>query len=189
VYQVGIHPRTVTHLSTNRDRRRVTLLICASLLPLQTKRPPKLLSLFATSAAEKINKLEMSANAHRDGRPAEYRWRRLLNAAVWLTPATTVPCRNAAKTRNPLKFAGCSKLTNRSQPLVGQSSHYYEDEWRGYCCLTCFFPVVDICLSCEDIARQNCAMVPRWRFLATFCVLYLQQAACNIFQTCILNSH
>ena len=31
-----------------------------------------------------------------------------------------------------------------------------------------FFPIVDTCLSCEDIARQNCAMVPRWRFLATF---------------------
>jgi len=27
-----------------------------------------------------------------------------------------------------------------------------------------------MCLSCEDIARQICAMVPRWRFLATFFV-------------------
>jgi len=31
-----------------------------------------------------------------------------------------------------------------------------------------FFPIVDTCLSCEDIARQSCAMVPGWRFLATF---------------------
>jgi len=31
-----------------------------------------------------------------------------------------------------------------------------------------FSPIVDTCLSCEDIARQSCAMVPRWRFLATF---------------------
>ena len=31
-----------------------------------------------------------------------------------------------------------------------------------------FFPIVDMCLSCEDIARQSCATVPRWRFLATF---------------------
>jgi len=30
----------------------------------------------------------MWANAQRDGRPAKYRWRRLLNAAVWLTPTT-----------------------------------------------------------------------------------------------------
>jgi len=30
---------------------------------------------------EKKNKLEMWANAQRDGRPAEYRWRPLFNAA------------------------------------------------------------------------------------------------------------
>jgi len=30
----------------------------------------------------------------------------LLNAAVWLTPTTRVPCSNAAKMRNPLKLAG-----------------------------------------------------------------------------------
>ena len=30
------------------------------------------------------------------------------------------------------------------------------------------FPIVDMCLSCEDIARQICGVVPRWRFLATF---------------------
>ena len=31
-------------------------------------------------------------NAQRDGRPAEYRWCPLFNAAVWLTPTTRVPC-------------------------------------------------------------------------------------------------
>ena len=39
----------------------------------------------------------MWANAQRDGRPAEYRWRPLFNAAVWLTPkvfrAVTLPRR------------------------------------------------------------------------------------------------
>ena len=48
----------------------------------------------------------MWANAQRDGRSAEYRWRPLLNAAVWLTTTTRVPCSNAAKARNPLKLAG-----------------------------------------------------------------------------------
>jgi len=48
----------------------------------------------------------MWANAQRDGRPAYYRWRRLFNAAVWLTPTIRVPCSKAANTRNPLKFAG-----------------------------------------------------------------------------------
>jgi len=43
-----------------------------------------------------------------------------------------------------------------------------------------FFPIVDTCLICEDIARQSCAMVPRWRFLATFfasCVFNEPRAA------------
>ena len=47
----------------------------------------------------------MWANVQRHGRPAKYRWRPLFNAAVWLTPTSRVPCSNAAKTRNPLKFA------------------------------------------------------------------------------------
>jgi len=47
----------------------------------------------------------MWSNAQRDGRPVEYRWRPLFNAAVWLTLTSTVPCSNAAKTRNPLKLA------------------------------------------------------------------------------------
>jgi len=53
-----------------------------------------------------VMKTRMWANAQRDGRPAEYRWRPLFNAAVWLTPTTRVPCSNAAKTRNPLKLPG-----------------------------------------------------------------------------------
>ena len=48
----------------------------------------------------------MWANAQRDGRRAEYRWRPLFNTAVWLTPTARVPCSNSAKTKNPLKFAG-----------------------------------------------------------------------------------
>ena len=39
-----------------------------------------------------------------DGRSAEYTWRPLFNAAVWLTPTTRVSCSNAAKMRNQLKF-------------------------------------------------------------------------------------
>jgi len=40
--------------------------------------------------------------------------------------------------------------------------------WRRHCCLTSFFPIVDTCLSCEDIARQSCVMVPRWRIFGDF---------------------
>ena len=48
-----------------------------------------------------------------------------------------------------------------------------------------FFPIVDTCLSCEDIlVRQSHAMVPSpdgdfWRL---FWVLHLQRAACSTFQ-------
>ena len=77
-------------------------------------------------------------------------------------------CSNEAKTRNRLKFAGCRKLPNRSQSSVGRSSPYCGDMWRTYCCLTSFFPIVDTCLSCEDIAQQSCAMVRRWRCFASF---------------------
>ena len=48
----------------------------------------------------------MWANDQCDGRPAEYRRHPLFNVAVWLMPTTRVPCSNAAKMRNPMKFAG-----------------------------------------------------------------------------------
>ena len=110
--------------------------------------------------------LEMWANA-RDGRPAEYRWRPLFNAAVWLTPTTTVPCSNAAKTRNPLKFVGVPLTTG---PIWAASRPKFTILWGHVeeILLLNFFPIVDMCLSCNDIARQSCAMVPRWRFLVTF---------------------
>jgi len=63
-------------------------------------------SVAAEIRREKKERLEMRANAQRDGRHAEYRWRSLLNAALWLTPTTRVPCSNTAKTRNPLKLPG-----------------------------------------------------------------------------------
>jgi len=87
---------------------------------------------------------------------------------VWLTPTTRVPRSNATKTRNPLKLAGCPRLANRSQALMGRSSPYCKNIWGKYCCLTSFFPTADKCLRCEDIARQSCAMVRRWRILGDF---------------------
>jgi len=59
------------------------------------------------------NNTRMWADAQRDDHPAEYGWRPLFNAAAWLTPTTRVPCSNAAKTRNPLKFAGVPKTRQR----------------------------------------------------------------------------
>jgi len=108
----------------------------------------------------------MWANAQRDGRPAEYRWRPLFNAAKFgWRPISLLECRALRLPRRETRWnlQGCPKLANRSQLLVGRSSPYYADMWRRYCCLTNFFPIVDKCLSCEDIARQSCGMVPRWR--------------------------
>ena len=89
------------------------------------------------------------------------------NMEPCLTPTTRVPCSNAAKTRNPLNFAGCPKLANRSQPLVGLSSAYYED-MEEVLLLNRFLSIVDTCLSCEYIARQICGMVLRWRLFGDF---------------------
>jgi len=113
----------------------------------------------------------MWANAQRDGRPAEHRWRPLFNAAKfsWRTPTTRCRVVTLPRCESSWNLHGCPKWSNRSQPLVGRSSPYYEDVWRTtYWCLTSFFLIVDTCLSCEGIARQSCAMVPRWRFWATF---------------------
>ena len=120
----------------------------------------------------------MWANAQRDGRPAEYRCRPLFNAAKfgWCPILECLPRRESR-----WNLQGCPKLTKGSQPLEGRSSPCCKDMWKRYCCLTSFFPIVDTCLSCEDIARRSCAMVPRWRFLATFlhpvfsasCVLHI----------------
>jgi len=82
----------------------------------------------------------MWANAQRDGRSAEYRWRPVFNAAKFgwrrLLECRAVTLPRGETRRNLL---GCPKLTKRSQPLVGRSSPYCKDMWGRYCCLTCFF--------------------------------------------------
>ena len=103
----------------------------------------------------------------------------------WLTPITTVPCSKTAKTQNPLKFAGVSQ-TNEPISSVGGPKFTISAGHVQVWLFNNFFPIVDTCLSCEDTARQSCAMVPRWRF---FCILYFQRAACSTLQTCILNLH
>jgi len=87
---------------------------------------------------------------------------------VWLTPTTRVPCSNAAKTRNPLKFAGVSQtlegISAVSVPKFTVLCRHMEEVLL----FNMFFPTFDMCLSCEDIAGQICAMVPRWRIFGHF---------------------
>ena len=102
--------------------------------------------------------LEMWANAQRDGRPAEYRWRPLFNAAVWLTPTTRVPCSNAAKTRNPLKLPGVPQTNEKISAASGPKFTILWGHVGNILLFNKFFPIVDICLSCKDTARQ----IVRW---------------------------
>ena len=101
----------------------------------------------------------------------EHRWTpSVQRRKVWLTPTTWLPCSKAAKTRKPLKLAG---VPQTGKPIAAAS-------WRKFTILrrhledilllNSFFSIFDTCLICEDIARQSCAIVLRWRFLATFCI-------------------
>ena len=105
---------------------------------------------------------------------------------VWLTPTAGVPCSNgnAAKTRNPLKFVG---VPHTNEPISAASGPKLTIVWGrvGEVLLfTKLFPIVNVCLSCKDIAPQSC---PDGDFFAIFGVLHFQRAARSTFQTCILN--
>jgi len=76
---------------------------------------------------------------------------------VWLTPTTTVSCSNAAKMRNPLKLAG---VPQTNETISAASRLKFTILW-GH-------SIINTCLSCEDIARKSCAMVPRWRIFGKF---------------------
>jgi len=89
---------------------------------------------------------------------------------IWLTPTTgtRVPCSNAAKTRKPLKLAGVPQTTG---PISAAYILKFTILWghlEEVLLLNNFFPIADMCLSWEVIARQSCTMVRRWRFLGNF---------------------
>ena len=91
------------------------------------------------------------------------------------------------KTRNRLKFAGVPQTTGSISAASGPKFTILWGHLEDILLLKNFFSIVDMCLSCEDIARQSCAMVPRWRFLTNFCVLCFQRATCSKFQPGILS--
>jgi len=120
----------------------------------------------------------MWANAERDGRPAEYRWHPLFKRRkVWLTPTAGVPCSNAAKTRNPLKFAGVPQIGKPISAVSGPKFTILSGHVEDVLLFNKFyFPMVDTCLIRKDIARQICAMMPRRRFSA-LCIFSEPRAA------------
>jgi len=72
----------------------------------------------------------MWANAQRDGRLAEHRWRPLFNAKcrkVWLTLTTSLPCSNATKSRKSLKSAG---VRQTGKPISAASGLKFTILWE-----------------------------------------------------------
>ena len=104
----------------------------------------------------------MWANAQRDGRPAEYRWRPMFNDAVWLMPTTKLPCSNAAETRNTLKFARVPQTRQQISAASKPKFAILYDHVGEILLFNKFFPIVDRCLNGEDIARETCAMMRSW---------------------------
>ena len=77
-----------------------------------------------------------------------------------------MPCSDAAKTRNRLKFGG---VPQTNEMISAASEPKFTILWghlEEILLLNNFFPIVDTRLSCEDIARQSCMMVRRWRLFS-----------------------
>ena len=79
-----------------------------------------------------------------------------------------MPCSNAAKTQNPLKFVGVPQTPEPISAVSGPKFNILSGHVEEVLLLNKFFPIVDTCLRYEDMARQRCAMAQRCRFFATF---------------------
>ena len=81
-----------------------------------------------------------------------------------------MPCSNAAKRRNPLKFAGVPQTTGSISAASGPKCTILWGHAEDILLRNKFFPIVDMCLSCEDIARQLCDGA-QMAIFGDFCVL------------------
>ena len=80
-----------------------------------------------------------------------------------------------ANTRNPLKFA---RVPQTRQQISAACWSKFIILWRhleDISLLNRFFLIVDTCLRCENIPRQICAMVRRWRIFG------------DVFASCIFS--
>jgi len=132
----------------------------------------------------------MWASAQCDGRPVEYRWRPLFNAAKF-GGRPVLECRAGTLPRRETRWnlLGCPKLTKRSQPPVGWSSRHCKVMWRKYCCLTRFFRLSIYAFVAKTQPDKVVRCCADRDFLRHFYILYFQRSACSMFQTWILNSH
>ena len=105
-------------------------------------------------------------------------------------PTTRMPCSNAAKTPNPLEFAGVPQTNETISAASGPKFTILWGHVEEILLLNKFL----FRLSMHALfAKIQPDKVVRWcpdgDFWRLFCVPYLQRAPCRTFQTCILNSH
>ena len=67
--------------------------------------------------------------------------------------------------RKPLKFSGVPQTRQQISAISRPKFTILSGHVEEVLLFNGFFPIVDTCLSSEHIARQRCAMVPKWRFL------------------------
>ena len=87
-----------------------------------------------------------------------------------------MPCSNAAKTQNPLKFVGVPQTPEPISAVSRPKFTILSGHVKEVSIFNSLFPIVNTCLSCEDAARQICAMVPKWRLFAS-CIFSETHAA------------
>ena len=87
---------------------------------------------------------------------------------VWLMLTTWLPCSNTAKTRKLLKLAGVPQTAGSISAASRPKFTILWGHLEEILLLNKFFPIVDTCHSCKDIARQSCTMVRRWRLFGDF---------------------
>ena len=90
---------------------------------------------------------------------------------VWLASTEQLRCSNEANMRKPLKLAGVPQINETISTASRLKLTILWGHVEEILLLNKFFSDCRKSLSCEDIVRNSCAMVPRRRFLAIFCYL------------------
>jgi len=124
---------------------------------------------------KKEEETRMWASAQRDGRPASVQRRK-----VWLMPTTRVPCSNAAKTRNRLKFAGVPQTPEPISAVSGPKFAILWGHMEEVLLLKTLFSAGQYMPYLQRFSPTKlCNGVQMAIFLRRFCVLYFQRAACS----------
>ena len=115
----------------------------------------------------------MWADAQRDGRPVEYRWRPVFIVAKfgW---RPLLECRAVTLPRRETRW-NVLGVSQTGKPISVVSGPTFTILWRHVeeiLLFNEFFSIVDMCISCQNTARQLCAMVRRWQIFGDFWVLY-----------------